>query len=71
MAVSNLGLRLSNGNWGCFSRMTLAPGRLTRLRNEMEKHPGRADHSQCDVRGPGQPALGPWTCPFPKTDENP
>ena len=56
MAATNLGLREAVGDWACFLHQDdlWLPGRLERLRTEMESDARRAHHSQCDVCGSGR-----------------
>jgi len=66
VAVTNLGLREAVGEWACFLHQDdlWLPGRLERLRKEME-NPQRAliVHNAMYV-GPDGKGLGLWTCPF-------
>ena len=66
VAVTNLGLREAIGDWACFLHQDdlWLPGRLKRLRSEMENHQGALIiHNAMYVGLDGQ-ELGPWTCPF-------
>jgi len=68
VAASNVGLREARGEWACFLHQDdlWVPGRLTRLRNEMENAEGALIlHDAMFVDSNGQ-GLGPWTCPLPE-----
>jgi len=69
VAATNLGLREAVGDWACFLHQDdlWLPGRLSRLRSEMESHQGPLIIHNAMYVGPDGQELGPWTCPFPKT----
>ncbi len=69
VAATNLGLREAIGDWACFLHQDdlWLPGRLKRLRGEMQNHPGPLIIHNAKYVGPDGQNLGPWTCPFPKT----
>jgi len=67
VAATNLGLREATGDWACFLHQDdfWLPGRIGRLRNEMESTEGALIlHNAIFVGHDGQ-ALGPWNCPLP------
>jgi GT2 family glycosyltransferase len=67
VAATNLGLREATGDWACFLHQDdfWLPGRIARLRKEMESTEGALIlHNAIFVGHDGQ-ALGPWTCPLP------
>lgn len=67
VAATNLGLREATGDWACFLHQDdfWLPGRIARLRNEMESTEGALIlHNAMFVGRDGQ-TLGPWTCPLP------
>jgi GT2 family glycosyltransferase len=66
VAVSNIGLREAVGEWACFLHQDdfWLPGRLSRLRSEMERCKGALILHNAMYVGPEGQALGPWTCPF-------
>lgn len=70
VAVSNIGLRAANGDWACFLHQDdfWLPGRLARLRQEMESVNGALVIHDAVFVGPGGEELGPWTCPLPEGD---
>jgi GT2 family glycosyltransferase len=68
VAVTNLGLREAVAEWACFLHQDdlWLPGRLERLRTEMENAQGALIlHNAIYVGADGQ-GLGPWTCPLPQ-----
>jgi GT2 family glycosyltransferase len=69
VAATNLGLREATGDWACFLHQDdlWLPGRLKRLRGEMESHQGPLIIHNAMYVGPDGRELGLWTCPFPKT----
>jgi GT2 family glycosyltransferase len=69
VAATNLGLREATGHWACFLHQDdlWLPGRLKRLRSEMESHQGPLIIHNAMYVGPDGQELGSWTCPFPKT----
>ena len=69
VAATNLGLREATGDWACFLHQDdlWLPGRLKRLRSEMESHRGPLIIHNAMYVGPDGQELGPWTCPFPET----
>ena len=66
VAATNLGLREAIGDWACFLHQDdlWLPGRLKRLRSEMESHQGALIIHNAMYVGPDGQELGPWTCPF-------
>jgi glycosyltransferase involved in cell wall biosynthesis len=66
VAASNLGLREATGDWACFLHQDdlWLPGRLKRLRSEMESNQGAFIIHNAMYVGPDGQELGPWTCPF-------
>jgi glycosyltransferase involved in cell wall biosynthesis len=66
VAISNLGLRTARGVWACFLHQDdlWLPGRLARLRTEMESTKGVLIIHNAMYVGPDGQELGPWTCPF-------
>lgn len=73
VAVSNLGLREATGEWACFLHQDdlWLPGRVARLRAEMEKAEGSLIlHNAMFVGVDGQ-RVGRWTCPLPTGDISP
>lgn len=66
VAATNLGLREATGDWACFLHQDdlWLPGRLKRLRREMERHQGPLIIHNAMYVGPDGRDLGPWTCPF-------
>jgi glycosyltransferase involved in cell wall biosynthesis len=68
MAGANLGLREATGEWACFlcHDDLWLPGRIARLRGEMEKAEGALVLHNAVFVGPDGQRLGPWTCPLPE-----
>lgn len=68
VAVSNIGLREAKGEWACFLHQDdlWLPGRLLRIRREMEKSEGAVVLHNAMFIGPQGEELGPWTCPLPE-----
>jgi GT2 family glycosyltransferase len=69
-ALSNWGLREARGDWACFLHQDdlWLPGRIARLRGEMEDSKGALVlHNSMFVSPEGR-NLGPWTCPLPEGD---
>ena len=66
VAATNLGLREAVGDWACFLHQDdiWLPGRLKRLRSEMENNEGVLIIHNAIYVGPDGRGLGPWTCPF-------
>jgi hypothetical protein len=66
VAATNVGLREATGDWACLLHQDdlWFPGRLERLRPEMETTEGALIIHNATYVGPGGEALGPWTCPF-------
>ena len=66
VAISNIGLREAKGDWACFLHQDdlWRPGRLARLRGEMENAKGALVVHDAMFVGPDGQELGPWTCPF-------
>jgi glycosyltransferase involved in cell wall biosynthesis len=73
VAVSNIGLREATGDWACFLHQDdlWLPGRMARLRGEMESAEGALVHHNAMFVGPDGQELGPWTCPLPEGDVPP
>jgi Glycosyl transferase family 2 len=67
VAATNLGLREAVGDWACFLHQDdlWLPGRLARLRREMESNQGALIVHDAVYVGPDGQGLGPWTCPLP------
>jgi glycosyltransferase involved in cell wall biosynthesis len=70
VAATNLGLRESSGDWACFLHQDdlWLPGRLERLRREMESNQCSLIIHDAMYVGPDGQGLGPWTCPFSEGD---
>lgn len=68
VAASNLGLREASGEWVCFLHQDdlWLPGRIARIRPEMEKAEGALIVHNAMFVGPDGRNLGPWTCPLPQ-----
>jgi len=68
VAAVNLGLREATGEWACFlcHDDLWLPGRIARLRGEMEKAEGALVLHNAMFVGPEGQRLGPWTCPLPE-----
>jgi glycosyltransferase involved in cell wall biosynthesis len=66
VAATNLGLREAIGDWACFLHQDdlWLPGRLKRLRSEMESSRGALIIHDATYVGPDGQELGPWTCPL-------
>jgi GT2 family glycosyltransferase len=66
VAATNLGLREAIGDWACFLHQDdlWLPGRLKRLRSEMESNRSALIIHDAKYVGPDGQELGPWTCPF-------
>jgi glycosyltransferase involved in cell wall biosynthesis len=66
VTVSNLGLREATGDWACFLHQDdlWLPGRLAKLRREMQNTEGALILHNAMYVGPDGQGLGPWTCPF-------
>lgn len=73
VAISNIGLREATGDWACFLHQDdlWLPGRIARLRGEMENTDGALVLHNAMFVGPDGQKLGPWTCPFPEGDVPP
>jgi len=73
VAASNLGLREAAGDWACFLHQDdlWLPGRLERIRPEMERAEGALIIHNAIYIGPNGQGLGPWTCPFSQGDVPP
>lgn len=73
VAVTNLGLREARGEWACFLHDDdfWLPGRIARVRNEMEHAKGALVLHNAIFVGPDGRKLGPWTCPLPEGDARP
>jgi hypothetical protein len=73
MAVSNIGLREATSDWVCFLHQDdlWLPGRMARLRGEMESVQGVLVLHNAMFVGPDGQKLGSWTCPFPEGDVPP
>ncbi|MGA8188839.1 MAG: glycosyltransferase [Candidatus Sulfotelmatobacter sp.] len=70
VAVSNIGLREATGDWACFLHQDdlWLPGRIERLRGEMESAEDALVLHNAIFVGPAGRELGPWTCPLPEGD---
>ena len=70
VAVSNIGLREATGDWACFLHQDdlWLPGRIERLRGEMESAEDALVLHNAIFVGPDGRELGPWTCPLPEGD---
>ena len=68
VAISNLGLREAKGDWACFLHQDdlWLPGRMARLRLEMESSESTLILHNAMFVGPSGQELGPWTCPLPE-----
>lgn len=68
VTITNLGLREATGDWACFLHQDdlWLPGRVARLRSEMEKEEGALVLHNAIFVGPEGQRLGPWTCPLPE-----
>ncbi len=66
VALSNLGLREAKGDWACFLHQDdfWLPGRIARLRGELESAEGALVLHNAMFVGPDGQRLGPWTCPL-------
>ena len=66
VAISNLGLREARSDWACFLHQDdfWLPGRIARLRAEIEKAEGALILHNALFVGPNGEDLGPWTCPL-------
>ena len=66
VAISNIGLREATGDWACFLHQDdlWLPGRVARLRGEMENTEGSLVLHNAMFVGPDGQKLGPWTCPL-------
>jgi hypothetical protein len=73
VSVSNIGLREATGDWACFLHQDdlWLPGRIARLRREMESAEGALILHNSKFVGPDGQELGPWTCPLPEGDVPP
>jgi len=68
VAVSDLGLRQATGDWACLLHQDdlWLPGRIARLRPEIERAEGALVLHNAMFVGPHGERLGPWTCPLPE-----
>jgi hypothetical protein len=66
VAITNLGLREAKGDWACFLHQDdlWLPGRMARLRGEMNSAQGPLILHNAMFIGPDGENLGPWTCPL-------
>lgn len=66
VATSNLGLREASAEWACFLHQDdlWLPGRITRLRAEIERAEGALILHNAKFVGPEGQNLGRWTCPL-------
>ncbi|MGA3227718.1 MAG: glycosyltransferase [Acidobacteriaceae bacterium] len=66
VAATNLGLREATGDWACLLHQDdlWLPGRLERIRPEMENTEGVFILHNATYVGPDGRTLGAWTCPF-------
>jgi glycosyltransferase involved in cell wall biosynthesis len=64
--TSNIGLREAKGEWACFLHQDdfWLPGRIARLRAEMDKGDATLILHNVVFVGPDGEALGLWTCPL-------
>ena len=67
VAATNFGLIEARGEWACFLHHDdlWLPGRVARLRREMELAEGSLVLHNAVFIGPDGRRLGPWTCPLP------
>lgn len=67
VAVTNIGLREATCDWACFLHQDdlWLPGRMARLKNEMEGSECALIVHNSALIGPDGARLGPWTCPLP------
>lgn len=65
-AVTNIGMREAQGEWACFLHDDdlWLPGRIARLRSEMDRAEGPLVLHDAIFIGPDGRRLGPWTCPL-------
>lgn len=68
VAATNFGLGEASGEWVCFLHHDdlWLPGRIARLRREMESAEGALVLHNAVFVGPDGRRLGPWSCPLPK-----
>jgi Glycosyl transferase family 2 len=68
VAATNFGLSEARGEWACFLHNDdlWLPGRIARLRHEMELAEGSLVLHNAVFIGPDGSRLGPWTCPLPE-----
>lgn len=73
VAISNLGLREASAEWACFLHQDdlWLPGRIARLRAEIEQAKGSLILHNALFVGPDGENLGPWTCPLPRGEVTP
>lgn len=66
VAASNLGLREATGEWACFLHQDdlWLPGRVQRIRAEIEKAEGPLILHNAKFVGPYGQVVGIWTCPL-------
>jgi glycosyltransferase involved in cell wall biosynthesis len=66
VAATNIGLREALGDWVCLLHQDdlWLPGRLKKLRTEMESSQSALIVHNAMYIDPGGRALGPWTCPL-------
>jgi glycosyltransferase involved in cell wall biosynthesis len=66
VAATNLGLREAAGDWACLLHQDdlWLPGRLKRLRAEMDRGQSVLILHNAIFIGPNGQELGPWKCPF-------
>lgn len=72
-AVTNIGLREARGEWACLLHQDdlWLPGRIARLRSEVEHAKGSLVLHDAIFIGPDGCRLGPWTCPLREGDVSP
>lgn len=70
VSISNIGLREARGDWACFLHQDdlWLPGRIARLRREIESAAGMLVLHNAEFIGPNERYLGPWTCPLDSGD---
>jgi hypothetical protein len=66
VAMTNVALKAATGEWVCFLHQDdlWLPGRLTKIREELNRAKGKMVLHNAQFVGPDGRDLGPWTCPF-------